>query len=571
MHAEVDELRPKLKEILYDCAVEIRATKAALFIYDGANHFELVTEYGFRGAIRESADRNDAMVDRCGRGRTPFYVNGMAAEPRFSQLLYESSTDRLLAAPLYSRGKLVGFIDMRDKAAKQLFEEADLPKAQAIAERLAEIFLDRNLFGHRFISLSNVATPDAPPPQQVPAGEKAEPPHPPAGAPLLARPAATVTAPPVLSSPAAAAPPRAQTRAHVPQLGALVLEARLASARILTTAPRDSISDAELAVVRDALRAILLLPGAVAATFSAYGHMGGVQEIAARSTLTDDAKNVLQSKLNLWLTKRGEGGGFLRTSVATPFGTSTPPVQAADVQKVFTAPLTAGAIRGLYLTVVFASGPERATHELLGTLHTHLQLVIEQSMQRRAADGLNAKIAEKLVEPDFAKFPELRRHSELVARLCESFARHLALTPAEVETVRIAAIVHDCGMRLLEYDRLYRKMDLSAEEVRFLREHPVVGAAMVEPLLGTEIARVVLCHHERVDGRGYPNQLHGDEIPLLARVLQICDAWMAMTDADSYQAPESRENAIATLGSVAGEQFDGALTTRFIEMIRSSR
>src|SRR5262245_38513494 len=103
MHPEVEELKPKLKEILYDCAVNIRATKAALYLFDGNNRFELVTEYGFRGAIRSSADFNDPIVDRCGRGRTPFYVNGLAVEPRFSQILFEASTDRLLAAPLYSR------------------------------------------------------------------------------------------------------------------------------------------------------------------------------------------------------------------------------------------------------------------------------------------------------------------------------------------------------------------------------------------------------------------------------------------------------------------------------------
>jgi hypothetical protein len=561
MHPEVDELRPKLKEILYDCAVDIRATKAALYIYDGVSRFELVTEYGFRGMIRDGADRNDPMVDRCGRGRTPFYVNGIAAEPRFSKLLDDSSSDRLLAAPLYSRGKLVGFIDMRDKAAKQLFDDTDLPKSQSIAERLVAVFADRNVFGHRFISLSNVALDETPAQQQPVPQAAPAPAAPPAAAPPVAAAAPTP----------APAPPRAQTRAHVPRLATLVIEARSAASRILAAAPSESLSEAELTVVREALRAILLLPGAVAATFSAFGHLGGVQEIVSRSTLTDEAKNLLQSKLNVWLTKRGEGGGFLRTSVSTPFGTSSPPVQAADLQKVFTAPLSVGAIRGLYLTVVFSSNPDRASLELLGTLHTHVQLAIEQSMQRGVVGGVRAKIAEKLVEPDFTKYPELRRHTELVSRLCESFARHLSLTPVEVENARIAGIVHDCGMRLLDYDRLYRKHDLSPEELGFLREHPVVGAAMVEPLLGTDIARVVLCHHERVDGRGYPNELHGDEIPLLARILQLCDAWVAMTDPDSYQEPEPRDNALATLSRTAGEQFDGALTPRFIEMIRASR
>ncbi|MDQ3283851.1 MAG: GAF domain-containing protein, partial [Acidobacteriota bacterium] len=157
MHADVEELRPKLKEILYDCAVEVRATKAALYLFDGTSKFELVTEYGFRGGIRATADENDPLIDRCGRARTPFFVNGLAAEPRLSELLYEAGTDRMLAAPIYARGKLIGVVDMRDKAGKQPFEQPDVPKAQRIAERFVELLRDKPIFGHRFIALSNLS------------------------------------------------------------------------------------------------------------------------------------------------------------------------------------------------------------------------------------------------------------------------------------------------------------------------------------------------------------------------------------------------------------------------------
>ncbi|HVE71191.1 MAG TPA: HD domain-containing phosphohydrolase [Thermoanaerobaculia bacterium] len=557
MQAEVEELRPRLKEILYDCAVDVRATKAALYLLEpSVTRFELVTEYGFRGlGLRESVDQNDPIADRCGRGRTPFFVNGLAAEPRFSQLMFEAGSDRLLAAPMYSRGKLVGFVDMRDKAGKLPFENEDLPKAQRIAERLVELFVDMNVFGHRFISLSTSETPAA----RVQEPEAPTAPHP-------AMPAAAPAPPPVPAPPA-----KPETRAHVPRLATLVIDARSAASRILTAQP-ESITDAEVAAVRDVLRAILLIPGVVAATFSAFGHLGGVQEVAARSTMTEEAKNVLQSKLNVWLTKRGEGGGFLRpSSVTTPLGTAAPPVTPAEIQKVFTAPLSVGGLRGLYLTVAFSENPERIAHELLAVLHTHLQLVIEQSMQRGTAATTRARIAEKLIEPDFARYPELRRHTEIVASLCEAFARHLRWPAHEVENARIVGLVHDCGMRLLDYERLYRKRDLTSEEMGFLREHPHVGAALVEPLLGAEVARAVLCHHERVDGSGYPNELHGDEIPLLSRALQICDAWAAMTDFESYRPPEPPASALGALGGASGAQFDAELTSRFIEMIRAGR
>lgn len=552
MHPEVQELQTKLKEILYDCAVEIRATKAALYLLTSDGRFELITEYGFRGVVRPLADRTDPVVDRCGRGRTPFFINGLGAEPRFSHVMFESTSDRLLAAPIYLRGHMVGFIDMRDKAGKALFDAADLPRAQRVAERLAEQFANRNVFNQRFITLSEA-------PQRAvvlpPVEAKA------ATAPAPAKPAGT-------AKPSSWGAERSAP-ANVPGLSTLIIEARGNADRIAVPESPETIGELELAVIRDLLRSMLLIPGAVAASVSAYGHMGGVQELAARSSLTDDAVNVLQSKLNLWLTKRGDAGGFLRTNINLPFGTKDAQITAADIQKVFTAPLAVGSLRGLYLTVVFAAVPDRGAHELLAAFHKQLQTAIEHSMARGTMQSTRARIAEALVEPDFTKYPELRRHTDSVAVRAEAFARFLSLSPADTETARIVAIVHDAGMRLLEYERLYRKKDLSADELSILKEHAAVGAAIVEPLLGHEIARAVLCHHERWDGTGYPNEVQGADIPLAARIVQICDVYETMIAADSYAAAEPLEAASSKIARAAGTQFDPDLAQKFVGMLRA--
>ena len=556
MHPDIAELQSKLKEILYDCAVEIRATKAALYLYDGNGRYELITEYGFRGEIRQLADRSDPIVDRCGRGRNAFFINGLAAEPRFSELMYESGTERLLAAPIYLRGQLVGLIDMRDKAGKQAFDTTDAPKALRIADRIAELFANKNVFNLRYITLSE-------------ADEQTSPPPPPQPSPAPAAPPPPATPPPAPRPLPAAPSSRKDSGTFKPRLASLIIEARAAAERIVVPQNPETLSDAELGVVRDVLRSILLIPGAVVASFSAFGHLGGVQETAARATLADDGEKFLQSKLNIWLTKRGEGGGFVRANVTTPFGTTAPPIGAAQLQKVFTAPVVAGAMRGLYLTVGFAAPPDRTTHELLAAFLGQLQLAIEHSMGRGAVQAIRARMAEKLLEPDFARYPELRRHSEAVAARAEAFARFLALSPAEVENVRLAAIVHDCGMRLLDYEKLYRKRDISNDEMQILREHVAVSAVLVEPLLGAELARVVLCHHERVDGRGYPNDLHGDDIPLLARVLQLCDAYETIVAPDGYEPPQPHDAAMAIVARGAGSQFDDELARRFAEFMRS--
>jgi len=256
-------------------------------------------------------------------------------------------------------------------------------------------------------------------------------------------------------------------------------------------------------------------------------------------------------------------------SVWTPLGTNASPITPTQLQKVFTAPVVVGAMRGMYLTVGFAAPPDRTTHEILAALLQQLQVAIEHSMQKSSLQTLRNRAAERLVEPDFAKYPELRRHTDAVCARTVAFAQFLGWTPSEVDNARLTAMVHDCGMRLLDYDRLYRKKDISADEIGILREHVSVGAAMVEPLLGTEIARAVLCHHERVDGRGYPNELHEEEIPLLSRLVQLCDAFVAITDAETYQAPQGHEQALSIIGTAAGSQFDEELTKRFVDMMRT--
>lgn len=583
MHPDVEELRPKLKEILYDCAVEIRATKAALYFSTTPGKFELVTEYGFRSDAPQNLDANDPIVDRCGRGRTPFFINGLTTEPRFSERLFAASSDRLLAAPIFSRGQLVGFIDMRDKAAKQPFEQDDIAKAQRIGERLFEVVEKKNVFGQRFIALSDVDEDAAPPIESAWSLSKTVQPAPrndrpriPVDPPLtsIATPSATsADAPPGLvgvmvgSAPRTAPPaaPAAAPRAR--EIAALVAEARRATADLYASIRPDTITEAEVAAARDVLPLALLIPNAVAALFTAYGHLGGVQEIASRGPLTDDAKGVLQGKLATWLQKRGESPDFIASTNDAPLSSAVPPIVPVQLQKVFTAPVLVGSVRRLYLTVAFAEAPDRAAHEMLALVLNQLQASIEHSLEHDALHEMRRGVAAMLIEPQLEKRPALRQHSEAVAELAESFARQLMLSPSEVETVRLVAVVHDAGLRMLDYERLYRKRALAPEEKEMIREHPVVGAAMVEPLLGKEVAAAVLAHHERFDGTGYPDALAGATIPVAARIVQICDVFVALTDRDSYQTPIPPADALRTIGQAAGTQLDPDLVARFVEMM----
>ena len=156
-----------------------------------------------------------------------------------------------------------------------------------------------------------------------------------------------------------------------------------------------------------------------------------------------------------------------------------------------------------------------------------------------------------------------------VVSRADEFGRFLALGPADAEILRLVAMTHDVGLRVLDYERLYRKEKLSPDELSILHEHVFTGAAIVAPVLGNNVARAVLAHHERVDGTGYPHSARGEEIPLVARILQLCDAWVAMTDPETYKPAVATQAALSEITRGAGSQFDAELARRFVESVRS--
>jgi HD-GYP domain-containing protein (c-di-GMP phosphodiesterase class II) len=219
------------------------------------------------------------------------------------------------------------------------------------------------------------------------------------------------------------------------------------------------------------------------------------------------------------------------------------------------------------VTVAFERTTEEDARNLVQSFLRAIEQPVDAAIASSGGSVDRQAIAEKLLQPDFLRYPELAEHCRSVSVLAQRFARLLELPASQVETVRIAALVHDAGLRLIEYDRLYRASTLTPEEKRVMAEHPIVGAALVEPLLGTDVAQAVLRHHERVDGGGYPSRLRGQQIPLASRIIQIADAWIAMTAEQSYKPPVPAEIAADRLREGAGTQFDAKLVEAFLKAL----
>lgn len=166
-----------------------------------------------------------------------------------------------------------------------------------------------------------------------------------------------------------------------------------------------------------------------------------------------------------------------------------------------------------------------------------------------------------------AKDPYTCGHSERVAHLSARLAERLALPPERVERVHIAGLVHDVGKIGVPEAILGKKGRLSDDEFAAIREHPAIGYRIVKdiPMLG-DVLPGVLHHHERWDGQGYPSRLAGDAIPLIARIIGICDTFDAMSSTRSYRPAMTREHVLDEIRRCAGTQFDPALIDPFLRI-----
>jgi putative nucleotidyltransferase with HDIG domain len=160
------------------------------------------------------------------------------------------------------------------------------------------------------------------------------------------------------------------------------------------------------------------------------------------------------------------------------------------------------------------------------------------------------------------------RHSAAVARYSRAIAQRAGFSRREEELVHIAALLHDIGKFILPDRILKANVPLTDEDWMLIRRHPQQGARVVSSLDGYgPVAEIILAHHERIDGKGYPRGLAGDDIPELARIISVADTYDVMTARDSYRTPMSSREAIQELRRVAGGQLDARFVEVFIELL----
>ncbi len=182
--------------------------------------------------------------------------------------------------------------------------------------------------------------------------------------------------------------------------------------------------------------------------------------------------------------------------------------------------------------------------------------------------GLERRTHELLVSIQRDREPELTEQHENVSRLAVALGRELGLDAEEVDVLRRAAELHDIGSIAIPDEILRKPGPLDDIEWELMRKHTLVGERIIgaTPSLAP-VARLVRSSHERWDGYGYPDRLAGQEIPVGARIILICDAFDAMRRERPYATPLDRQGALAEIRNKAGTQFDPQLAELFCGIV----
>ena len=208
--------------------------------------------------------------------------------------------------------------------------------------------------------------------------------------------------------------------------------------------------------------------------------------------------------------------------------------------------------------------------KLLFTMANDVAFAIENATLYQNLHESYLSIIRALVSALELKDSHTRGHSESVTRYAVALAKKLKLFPQEIESIEVAAILHDVGKIGVQESILNKPGKLNDEEWREVKRHPEFSYKILKEVnFPWEIKPLIYAHHERYNGKGYPARLKGEKIPLGARILAVADTFAAMTSDRAYRKGLSKEMAIEELKRVAGTQLDPELVKVFVEMLMS--
>lgn len=207
--------------------------------------------------------------------------------------------------------------------------------------------------------------------------------------------------------------------------------------------------------------------------------------------------------------------------------------------------------------------------KLLNAIATQAAIAIENANLYDSLREAFFETVQILVEVVEKRDSYTAGHARRVAIYSTAIGEELGLTKTDLTKVKLAALLHDIGKIGIQDEILLKKGKLTNEEYEAIKKHPILGAELLENITQfKDIVPYVRSHHERYDGRGYPDGIHKENIPLVSRILAVADSFDAMTSNRPYRPTMNREYAFDELKKNASTQFDPMVVEAFLKRIK---
>ncbi|BBB32664.1 hypothetical protein TTHT_1130 [Thermotomaculum hydrothermale] len=497
------------KKIIFQCMEKNETTRALLYVMDeGSGEFVLIAYYGYLklNPNLKVYDFSHPIVELVRQKRTPFFINDISTEPIVEDYYRDHAIYNVQITPIYHKDKIYGFLEERNRAAKQQYDEKTLENSKKIVEEINEtlLFFDKK--------------------EEKPVEKKKQ----------------TDRKEEYLKTIKEIIIRFSSFKKYIP----VISDFFVSSAEVFASAVNYDIAFLSIGIGNNSINLVY-----------------------SKAPISIRGKKALMSSLkDLFPYDYSKGESYSQFFYGKLRGDEIRDVP----KTFYTVKIADKRTLRVHLCLLRNSSVYFDAEELvhISNYNKMLTSYFERLFRDYRCNETFIGLILNLLELSKKKSEVFERHSLNTAKYARLIAEKVSDDMDFIDSVTIAALLHDIGILLID-SNLYEKLYLTEEDVEKIRQHTLVCMKFLSKIrMPEEVKDMIKYHHERYDGFGYPEGLKGEEIPLGARVIAVAEAFETMTGEDSYKETLSLKEAIEELRKNAGDQFDPELVVALESVVK---